>query len=266
MQLIKVVISGALGRMGQESCRAVLNSDDMTLVGVIDTKCVDESLGRVLGIENIDITIHSDIQSVLRSTKPDVMVDFTNPGVVFDNVKIALNNKVRPVVGTTGLSEDQIEELKAMSSSKRLGGLIAPNFAIGALLMIKFSEMAVKYFPDVEIIEMHHDQKVDAPSGTAIRTAEVLAKVRGGIKQGLSEEYEKISGVRGGDFEGMRIHSVRLPGYVAHQEVIFGGLGQTLVIRHDAISRKSFMPGLLMGIRKVMDIDEMVYGLENLIF
>jgi len=264
--LIKVVISGALGKMGQESCRAVLNTADMMLVGALDTKCVGRKLGEILGIENVNIVINNNLKDVLQESAPDVMVDFTNPNVVFDNVKTAIACGVRPVVGTTGLSEDQIRELKVMAAKKQLGGLIAPNFAIGALLMIKFSAMAARYFPDVEIIEMHHDQKIDAPSGTALRTAEVLADVRGDMKQGCSEEYEKIDGVRGGNFKGMRIHSVRLPGYVAHQEVIFGGVGQTLVIRHDAISRKAFMPGLLMGIRKVMNINEMVYGLENLIF
>ena len=132
--------------------------------------------------------------------------------------------------------------------------------------MIKFSAMAVKYFPHVEIIELHHDQKIDAPSGTALKTAEVLAEVRGKMHQGLPTEYEKITGARGGNYEGVRIHSVRLPGYVAHQEVIFGGSGQTLTIRHDSISRDSFMPGLLMSVRAVININELVYGLENLIF
>ena len=264
--MIKVVISGALGRMGKQSCRAVLDAQDMILVGVVATACEGENLGQVLGIENVNIAIHSDLQATLQQTTPDVMVDFTNPDVVFDNIKTAINNKVHPVVGTTGLSGEEIEYLKRAASRQQLGGLIAPNFAIGALLMIKFSAIAAKYFPHVEIIELHHDQKADAPSGTALKTAEVLAEVRGKMRQGLPTEYEKISGVRGGDFEGMRIHSIRLPGYVAHQEVIFGGTGQTLTIRHDSISRESFMPGLLMGIRKVMNINEVVYGLENLIF
>jgi dihydrodipicolinate reductase (EC 1.3.1.26) len=145
--------------------------------------------------------------------------------------------------------------------------VIAPNFAIGALLMINFAARAARFFPHVEIIELHHDQKLDAPSGTALKTAEAVLKQRGDFQQGLPIEVEKLSGARGGRFDGgIRLHSVRLPGLVAHQEVIFGGLGQTLTIRHDSNSRESFMPGVLMAIRKVMHLEEVVYGLENLIF
>ncbi|MTI82259.1 MAG: 4-hydroxy-tetrahydrodipicolinate reductase [Firmicutes bacterium] len=264
--MIKVVVAGAAGRMGQESCRAVWRSQDMVLAGAVDTGRDGESLGKVAGIEDVDLKLFGDLETALKELKPDILVDFTNPEVVFDNVKLTLNNNVRPVVGTTGMSTEQIEEIKNLAKDKGLSGLIAPNFAIGALLMIKFATMAAKHFPHVEIIELHHDQKVDAPSGTAIKTAEALAEVRGNLRQGLPTEYEEIEGVRGGDFEGMRVHSVRLPGHVAHQEVIFGGTGQTLTIRHDSISRESFMPGLLMGIRKVIDSNELVYGLENLIF
>ncbi|MBM7854454.1 4-hydroxy-tetrahydrodipicolinate reductase [Desulfohalotomaculum tongense] len=264
--MIKVLISGAAGRMGQESCRAVWRAQDMILAGAVDTARAGENLGKVIAVEDVDLTVQNNLETALKEIKPDVMVDFTNPEAVFNNVKIALQNNVRPVVGTTGMNTEEIAYLKELARKQGLGGLIAPNFAIGALLMIKFASMAVKYFPHVEIIELHHDQKMDAPSGTALKTAEAMAAVRGSLRQGLPTEYEKIDGVRGGDFEGMRIHSVRLPGHVAHQEVIFGGTGQTLTIRHDSISRESFMPGLLMGIRKVMDIDELVYGLENLIF
>lgn len=264
--MIKVLVTGAAGRMGQESCRAVWRAQDMVLAGAVDTGRAGEKLGKVIGIEDIDITIYGDVETALKEVKPDIMVDFTNPDVVYRNVKLALENNVRPVVGTTGMSGEEINELRKLAEKNGLGGLVAPNFAIGALLMIKFAAMAAKYFPNVEIIELHHDQKMDAPSGTALKTAEAVAEVRGNLRQGLPTEYEKIEGVRGGEFEGMRIHSVRLPGHVAHQEVIFGGTGQTLTIRHDSISRESFMPGLLMGIRKVMDINELVYGLENLIF
>lgn len=264
--MIKVLVSGAAGRMGQESCRAVLRSEGMELVGAVDPFRGGEDLGKIIAQENVNLTIHNDLEKALKEIQPEVMVDFTNPDVVFNNVIIALNNNVRPVIGTTGMSGEQIQQLKELSKKQKIGGLVAPNFAIGALLMMKFSTMAVKYFHHVEIIEMHHDQKMDAPSGTALKTAELLEEIRGNMRQGLPSEYEKISGVRGGDFEGMRIHSVRLPGYVAHQEVIFGGTGQTLSIRHDSISRESFMPGLITGIRKVMEIDEVVYGLDNLIF
>lgn len=257
--MIRVVVSGAAGRMGQESCRALLRAKDMELVGTVDPSRSDINL-------EVDINNYGNLETALQELKPDVLVDFTTPEVVFENAKICFKNKVRPVIGTTGMSGEQIQELKGLAANNQIGGLLAPNFAIGALLMIKFSAMATKFFPNVEIIEMHHDQKIDAPSGTAIRTAEAIAEVRGNLRQGLPTEYENITGVRGGDFEGMHIHSVRLPGCVAHQEVIFGSTGQTLTIRHDSISRESFMPGVLIGVRKVMNIKELVYGLENLIF
>jgi 4-hydroxy-tetrahydrodipicolinate reductase len=264
--MIRVVVSGAAGRMGQESCRAVLRAKDMDLVGAVDPARPNVSLGKLIGVEAADINTYGNLETALQELKPDVLIDFTTPEVVFENAKTCLKNKVRPVIGTTGMSGEQIQELKELAKSNEIGGLLAPNFAIGALLMIKCSAMAAKFFPNVEIIELHHDQKVDAPSGTAIKTAEAIAEVRGNLRQGLPTEYEKIAGVRGGDFEGMHIHSVRLPGYVAHQEVIFGSTGQTLTIRHDSISRESFMPGLLIGVKKVMNIKELVYGLENLIF
>ncbi|MEG6615704.1 4-hydroxy-tetrahydrodipicolinate reductase [Peptococcaceae bacterium 1198_IL3148] len=264
--MIRVVVTGAAGKMGQECCRAISQAKDMELVGAVDPGRAGMDLGKIIGIEDVNINIHDNLEMVLQQLKPDVLVDFTTPEVVFENAKICFNSKVRPVIGTTGMTGEQIQELQDLAKNNQIGGLLAPNFAIGALLMMKFSAMAAKFFPNVEIIELHHDQKIDAPSGTAIKTAEAIADVRGNFRQGLPTEYEKIAGVRGGDFEGMHIHSVRLPGYVAHQEVIFGGTGQTLTIRHDSISRESFMPGLLIGIRKVMTIQKLVYGLDNLIF
>lgn len=264
--MIRVLVSGAAGRMGAESCRAVFKADDMVLAGAVDLRHGGEDLGKVIGLDGVDLTIYADLEQALQELRPDVMVDFTHPNAVYENVQIALRNKVRPVIGTTGLSMEQIKTLQNMAKEMNIGGLIAPNFAIGALLMIHFATMAAKYFHHVEIIELHHDQKADAPSGTAIKTAEAIAEVRGRMRQGLPTEIEKLQGARGADFEGMRIHSVRLPGYVAHQEVIFGGTGQTLTIRHDSINRESFMPGLLMGIRQVMYSDELIYGLDKLIF
>jgi 4-hydroxy-tetrahydrodipicolinate reductase len=263
--MITVVVSGAAGKMGQESCRAVLKAQDMKLVGVVDPTGAGTELSKIIGLET-DLVIQGDLATALQQLKPDVVVDFTNPEVVFANAKTCLENGVRPVIGTTGMSGEQIQALKELAAKEHMGGLLAPNFAIGALLMMKFATMAAKFFPHTEIIELHHDQKMDAPSGTAIKTAELVAEVRGNMRQGLPSEFEKIPGSRGGDYEGMRIHSVRLPGYVAHQEVIFGGIGQTLTIRHDSISRESFMPGLLMGIRKITTTKQFVYGLEKLIF
>jgi len=265
--MIRVIVAGAAGRMGREVVKTVWQAEDVELAGAVDAQGIGEDVGNFIGIGEIGITIQGDLAFALENLKPHVLVDFTNPEVVAENARTALIHGVRPVVGTTGLSKPDLEDLCKLAGEKGLGCVIAPNFAIGALLMIKFAKEAVKYFPHVEIIEQHHDQKVDAPSGTAIKTAEVLARQRGDFHQGLPTEVENLPGARGAEFDGgIRIHSVRLPGMVAHQEVILGGLGQTLKIRHDSISRESFMPGVLMAVRKVMDIKGLVYGLENLIF
>lgn len=265
--MIKVLVSGAAGRMGREVLKTIWNADDTELVSAVDPFAEGQDAGTLIGIGEIGLTVRSDLAQALESSRPDVMVDFTNPQSVFNNTLTALERKVRPVVGTTGMSPEELQKVRETAGRYGVGCLIAPNFAIGALLMIRFAGEACKYFPNVEIIELHHDQKLDAPSGTAVKTAEVMAERRGEFRQGHPMEEEKITGARGAEFEGgIRIHSVRLPGFVAHQEVIFGGLGQTLSIRHDSISRESFMPGVLLAVRRVMGLDGVVYGLENLIF
>lgn len=266
--MIRVIVTGAYGRMGREVVKTVWNADDLELVGAVDWQREGVDVGTLIDAGETGIVIEKDLEEVLARTRPDVAVDFTGPGAVYQNAVTCLNRRVRPVVGTTGMSPEQIGEIIELSERAGVGGLIAPNFAIGALLMIKFAQEAVRYFPHVEIIELHHDQKLDAPSGTAIKTAESIIERRGSeFRQGLAAEIEKIPGARGGEFTGgIRIHSVRLPGLVAHQEVIFGGLGQTLTIRHDSITRESFMPGVLLGIRKAMHLERVVYGLDKLLF
>jgi 4-hydroxy-tetrahydrodipicolinate reductase len=193
------------------------------------------------------------------------MIDFTRPDVVFHNVTTALKAKVSPVVGTTGLSDEQKAEIKKLAEENDTPAFIAPNFAIGAVLMMVMAKQAAKYMPEVEIIELHHDNKLDAPSGTAVQTAAMIAEVRAEHKQGHPDEKEKLTGARGADYEGMHIHSVRLPGYVAHQEVIFGGLGQTLTIRHDSLNRESFMPGVVLAAQKVRGLKGLTVGLDKLL-
>lgn len=195
----------------------------------------------------------------------DVWVDFTTPKFAYENTRFALENGFAPVVGTTGFTPEEIEELTDLSIEKKLGGLIAPNFAIGAILLMEFAAKASKYFPNLEIIELHHDKKKDAPSGTAIKTAELISKVREAQHQGVDDEEELISGARGAEFDGFRIHSVRLPGLVAHQEVIFGAQGEGLTIRHDSYDRVSFMSGVNLGIKEVVKREQLVYGLEHLL-
>ena len=266
--MIRVLIAGAAGRMGREMSRALWNAEDIELVGAVDPYAEGVDIGRLMEIDEVGIPVRPDLAGSLGDLRPDVLVDFTTPDVVYNNIRTALDLGVRPVVGTTGMSAVQIDDIKETCSFKKTGCIIAPNFAIGALLMIKFAADACRHFPHVEIIELHHEKKCDAPSGTAIKTAEVISRFRGESRQGLFPGEEKIAGARGAKFEdgGIRIHSVRLPGLMAHQEVIFGGLGQTLTIRHDSISRESFVPGVVLAVRKVMGLSEMIYGLENIIF
>jgi 4-hydroxy-tetrahydrodipicolinate reductase len=251
--------------MGREVVKAVHREVNLQLVGGVDIYSVGEDLGKLAGIGELGLTIQPNLAEALKICKPQVLVDFTQPESVGENIKLAIEHGVRPVVGTTGLNEGVIQEIKALCERKSIGCLIAPNFAIGAVLMIKLAVQVAKYMPNVEIIELHHDQKLDAPSGTALKTAQAIAQVRESFRQGHFNEEEKISGARGGDYEGMRIHSIRLPGYIAHQEVIFGGLGQTLTIRHDSISRESFMPGVIMGINRIIQASELIQGLENIL-
>lgn len=177
----------------------------------------------------------------------------------------AIIRGIRPVVGTSGLSNENIVELQMLSAEQEVGGIIAPNFSIGAVLMMKFAAMAARYLEDVEIIESHHDQKVDAPSGTALKTVEMIKDVRAAHRQGHPDEKENLAGARGADVEGMKIHSVRLPGLLAHQEVLLGSKGELLTIKHDSFDRSCFMPGIVMSIRNVMEQKKLIYGLENII-
>lgn len=211
--------------MGSEVCHAVSDADDMVVSGTADPK------------------EGTTLESILADL--EVVVDFTTPATVFENAKLCLENGVHAVIGTTGMSNAQLDELSGIASSAKANCLVAPNFAIGAVLMIEAAKMIAPHMPDCEIIELHHPQKLDAPSGTAKRTAQLITE-SGGCKD-------------------VPTHSVRLPGLVAHQEVIFGSTGQTLTIRHDSMNRESFMPGVLLAIRKVSSLDGLVIGLENLL-
>ena len=185
----------------------------------------------------------------------------------FENMgaQMILRAGAHPVVGTTGFRPEEIRRLQRLAASENRGGLIAPNFAIGAVLLMKFAADAARYFPAVEVIELHHDQKLDAPSGTAIKTVEMIREVSTEERKPLAGETETLPGARGARYMGVPIHSVRLPGFVAHEEVIFGGLGQILTIRHDSVSRESFMPGVLLAVRKVVQLDALYYGLETIL-
>ena len=253
--MIKVLVNGALGRMGRTVVGAVKADSELELVGMVDA-----FPGEIDGVP-----VETNLDAALKKFSPEVMVDFTRPDVVFDNVMTALANKVSPVVGTTGLSDDAKEKIRAAAVANDTPAFIAPNFALGAVLMMLLSQKVAKYMPDVEIIELHHDKKLDAPSGTAELTAKLISEVRQPHKQGHPEEVERLEHVRGAEFDGIRIHSVRLPGYVAHQEVIFGGLGQTLTIRHDSMGRDSFMPGVVLACKKVRELKGLTIGLDKIL-
>lgn len=263
--MIRVVLAGAAGKMGKEVVKAIHHADDIQLVGAVSREGTGIDVGMAAGIGPCGIHLSNDLTKTLFETKPDVMVDFTTPLSVKGNAIAALQNGVRPLIGATGLSGADIDELRALVDQKGLGALIAPNFAIGALLMMQFAAKAAQYFDHAEVIELHHNQKLDAPSGTAFKTVEAMAAVQQKFGASNVPETEKLPGVRGGEYAGIRIHSVRLPGLLAHQEVMFGGLGQVLTIRHDAMSRESYMPGVLLGVRKVMGLQGLVYGLEHVL-
>lgn len=220
MTKIKVIVNGAKGKMGQEVVKAVQKEADMELVGQTD--------------------LGDNLLKTILETKADVVVDFTHPKSVMDNVRTILRSATHAVVGTTGITEEDLKEIKKLCEENKVNCLVAPNFAIGAVLMMQFAKEAIKHLPNAEIIEFHHETKVDKPSGTALKTAQLMGKE-------------------------VPIHSVRLPGLVAHQEVIFGGLGQTLTIRHDSLSRESFMPGVILAIRRIKGLKGLVYGLEQIL-
>jgi 4-hydroxy-tetrahydrodipicolinate reductase len=248
---ITVVVSGAKGRMGRETVKAIEGADDLSLIGTAD--------------------VGDDLDALLAKLKPNAMVDFTTPESGMPNIRIALKNGVVPIVGTTGISAEDRDEVAKLCKKTETGALIAPNFALGAVLLMRFSREAAAYFPDAEIIEMHHEKKLDAPSGTAAATAEGIAEGRRGTAPTNlpSGAFEKIAGSRGGKAAGdIPVHSVRLPGFVASEMVVFGGLGQTLTLRHDTIDRTSFMPGVLLALRKVPVFGpkaDLIYGLENIL-
>ncbi|GEB76095.1 4-hydroxy-tetrahydrodipicolinate reductase [Sporolactobacillus inulinus] len=263
---LRIIVAGPRGRMGSETIRMIEKAPDLTLVAAVDHGHDGARVSELVpGAEEASAKIYTDIDACFSNEQADVLIDFTNPESGKRNLQKAIDYGVRPVIGTSGFSNDEVAAYRAQMDQKKLGGIIAPNFAIGAVLVMKFSQMAAKYFPDAEIIELHHDKKKDAPSGTAVKTAELMTKTRQAKKQGAADEKETLPGARGADYEGMRIHSVRLPGLIAHQEVLFGGKGELLTLRHDSMDRASFMNGVHYAAETVMDLETLVYGLENIL-
>ena len=259
--MIKFVVSGALGRMGTQVIAAVDGAADMQLVAGFDPFAKE---GTTVGQGGVPV--YTVLADALAAGQPDVLVDFSRPDAAEANLRAALAAGVNCVLGTTGLSEEKLQQIYDESAAGGAALFCAPNFTTGAVLMMLFAQQAAKYFPDAEVIEFHHDGKKDSPSGTAVRTAKLIAEARdfGMTAPGRETELEGMEGARGALVCDVPVHSVRTAGYVAHQEVIFGSAGQTLTIRHDSIDRSSYMPGVLLAVRAVGDLEGLVVGLEKL--
>ena len=260
--MIKVAVAGALGKMGKEVVKAVTNDEECELVAAIDKFEIGEDIGKIVFGKGNGIAISEKINN---AEKPDVVVDFTQPATIFENAKKYIKNGIAPVIGTTGLKPEQIKELEQLSKENNVSCLIAPNFSTGAILMMRFAKEAAKYFNNAEIIELHHNQKKDAPSGTAVKTAELMAEANDCFTAGNCAETELLTGARGATAKSqIHIHSVRMPGYSASQEVILGAAGQVLTIRHDTSDRACYMPGVLLAVKHVHKQKTFVYGLDNI--
>lgn len=247
MMTVKVLVSGAFGRMGQLVTKAIEADEELELVG---------QTGR-----------EYDLKQAIVDSGAKVVVDFTDPAAVYENTLIIIEAGASPVIGTSGLKDEQFAKLQEMCAQLKRGGIVVPNFSIGAVLMMKCAREIAAYFSSVEIIEMHHANKVDSPSGTALRTAQLIASKRSMItaENQKNKTVENVKGARGAEYEGIPIHSLRLPGLLANQTVIFGGVGETLSIRHESIQRESFMPGVCHACKKVMGLTHLALGLEEIL-
>jgi 4-hydroxy-tetrahydrodipicolinate reductase len=244
---IRVGVLGARGRMGQQVCKAVDSADDLEVVAMVDA---------------------GDWLFSVADADSQVLVDFTHPDVVMDNIRFAIDQGIHAVVGTTGFTAERLDTIRTwLADSPTTGVLVAPNFGIGAVLSMKFAQVAARYYDSAEVLEWHHPGKADAPSGTATRTAELIAQARSEAGLGASPDAttQARAGARGADVDGVRVHALRIAGMVAHQEVVFGAQGETLTIRHDSLDRVSFMPGVLLAIRSIASRPGLTVGLEGLL-
>ncbi len=275
---IPVVVAGALGRMGAEVVRAVCAAADCELVAAIDNTAGKEGadVGLELGLGELEVAVTADFEGALclasqnaRHSGPGggaVLVDFTHPRVVYEHTRGAIAYGVHPVIGTTGLSPEQLSELAVFADKASVGGAVIPNFSVGMVLLQQAAAAAARFYDFAELTELHHNRKADAPSGTCIKTAELMEELGKSFNPPQVDEHESLEGCRGGLREsGLRLHSLRLPGLVAHQEVMFGAPGETYTLRHDTIDRSAYMPGVLLCVRKVRQLQGLVYGLERLL-
>lgn len=242
---IKVLVNGAFGKMGVISAKSLDESPDFELVG---------QTGR-----------EYNLIEAIKDSKAEVVVDFTHPRDVYQNALDIIEAGACPVIGTTGLKPEQVKTLQEKCAALKRGGIIAPNFSLSAVLMMKYAAEIAKYMPDVEIVEYHHDKKADSPSGTALRSADLIAAARTERDKPAQENIENVAGARGAMHKGIPIHAIRLPGFLAHEEIIFGAPGETLTLRHDSMDRGCFMPGVKIACQKVINLDTLIVGLENVL-
>ncbi len=275
---LPIVVAGALGRMGAEVIKAVRDSLDCELIAAIDTTPEGEGsdVGELIGIGNLGVELSRDFEGSLcmasqlasksSQYQSAVLVDFTHPSVVYEHTRAAIAYGIHPVIGTTGLTPDQINELSVFSEKAGIGGAVIPNFSVGMVLLQQAAAAAARFYKHAELTELHHNKKADAPSGTCIKTAELIEELGSLFNQTEVEEQESIQGCRGARRDsGLRMHSIRLPGLVAHQEVLFGAPGETYCLRHDTVDRTAYMPGVLLTVRKVSKLTKLIYGLERII-
>lgn len=263
MDPITVLIHGALGKMGREATTAICRDPELELVGGVDIKAAQEYLALPDGSKKVPLS--SDLSSLLKTCHPKVLVDFTIAEASISAASAALKNGVNVVIGTSGLSDDNLKEIDQMAKANGVGVVVSPNFALGSVVLLHLAKIAARFFEHAEIVELHHHEKADAPSGTALATAREMSKAKGKAFAYPLTKKETLSGTRGGQVDGVAIHSVRLQGLMASQEVIFGAPGQTLSLRHDTISRECYMPGVILAIKEVVKRQGLVYGLDTLL-
>lgn len=254
--MTNILLAGFNGSMGKQVVNLIANHDDLNLMSVYNPHVKEDQNFDFLP-ENTKIFNQLDH---IDTNELDLWIDFSAPDAVYENTNFALNNQLNPIIGTSGLSDENYEKLNELSKSNQIGGIIAPNFSISANLILNFAKEAAKYYSDAEVIEMHHTDKKDAPSATALNTAKVISAER----ENKSENND-MEDSRGADINGVKVHAVRLPGYVAHEQVLFGGKGEALTLRQDSFDRSSFMEGVLLAINKVTSFKELIFGLNNMI-
>ena len=242
---IKVLVNGAFGRMGQLTVKTISQDGNFELVG---------QTGR-----------EYDLAKAIHDSNAEVVIDFTRADAAYENAVTIINAGARPIIGTSGLTHEHVKKLQELCTKLERGGILAPNFSLGAVLMMKCAKQIVSYMPNVEIIEMHHPDKVDSPSGTSLRSADMMAETNTALNPLGKTGHDTVKGSRGALYRDIPIHAVRLPGFLAHQQIIFGNTGETLTLRHDSIDRECFMPGVRFACKKVMELDHLVYGLEELL-